>query len=113
MFWRQKSRDKWIQDGDRNTNFFHLTTLVRRRRNKIEGLFNSDGSWFSDASSMKNIVVEFFPNLFSVQEVVDNRFVCIWPFPEIDQVHVDEICKPISLLNVKSSLFSIGGLKAP
>ncbi|GMI80935.1 hypothetical protein like AT1G43760 [Hibiscus trionum] len=28
--WRQKSRNSWILDGDRNTRFFHASTIVRR-----------------------------------------------------------------------------------
>ena len=30
-----KSRTKWIQSGDRNTSYFHATTLIKRRRSKI------------------------------------------------------------------------------
>lgn len=33
----KKSREKWINQGDRNTSFFHFSTIVRKRRNKIEG----------------------------------------------------------------------------
>lgn len=112
LFWRQKSRDKWIQEGDRNTKFFHLTTLVRRRRNKIEGLFDSNGNWFSDAQSMKNIAVDFFANLFSAQDLVNCRFSISRSFPEIEQCFLDDISQPVSLMDVKNSLFSIGGLKA-
>ncbi|KAL5719042.1 hypothetical protein ACHQM5_011876 [Ranunculus cassubicifolius] len=36
IFWKQKSRDKWIDVGERNTKFFHATTLCRRKRNRIE-----------------------------------------------------------------------------
>ncbi|XP_024195608.1 uncharacterized protein LOC112198716 [Rosa chinensis] len=113
LFWKQKSRDKWLQGGDRNTKFFHLTTLVRRRKNKIEGLFDSNGNWFTDSASMKNIAVDFFTNLFSSPIAEDTRFIIPWLFPEIDQDVLNNICKPVSLLEVKDSLFAIGGLKAP
>ncbi|KAJ4843640.1 hypothetical protein Tsubulata_020155 [Turnera subulata] len=29
MLWFQKSRSQWVQNGDRNTSFFHTSTLIR------------------------------------------------------------------------------------
>ncbi|PRQ56922.1 putative endonuclease/exonuclease/phosphatase [Rosa chinensis] len=103
LFWKQKSRDKWLQGGDRNTKFFHLTTLLRRRKNKIEGLFDSNGTWFTDSASMKNIVVDFFTNLFSSQCDEGSRFVIPWLFPDIDHEDLTNIGKPMSLMEVKDS----------
>ena len=34
-FWALKSRVGWVVKGDRNTKFFHTTTLVHKRYNKI------------------------------------------------------------------------------
>ncbi|XP_068309652.1 uncharacterized protein [Pyrus communis] len=65
IFWHQKSRLMWLQEGDRNTNFFHLTTIVRRRRNRIEGLINNQGSWISEPSNLKKLAAEYFQTIFS------------------------------------------------
>nr|KYP65030.1 hypothetical protein KK1_019646 [Cajanus cajan] len=65
--WFQKSREKWVKFGDRNTSFFHAQTLARRRRNKIQGLFLPDGTWHTDPVVMKTEAVRFYKELFSVE----------------------------------------------
>jgi hypothetical protein len=58
------SREKWVHEGDRNTKFFHLTTMVRRRRNKIDGLFDVNGIWCDNHEVMKTVATLgslFFP----------------------------------------------------
>ena len=40
--WHQKSRQDAIRDGDGNTLYFH-TSIIRRRRNRIEALQNDHG----------------------------------------------------------------------
>lgn len=46
-------------------NSFHISTLIRRRRNKIEALNNEDGIWVHDNESLKNIAVRFYYEPFS------------------------------------------------
>ena len=44
LLWYHKSRDQWVRYGDRNTSFFHMQTIIRRKSNKVHGLLVSDGS---------------------------------------------------------------------
>ena len=43
-FWQQKSRNMWHTSGDQNTKFYHALTKQRRARNRIVGLYDSDGN---------------------------------------------------------------------
>ena len=43
--WKQKSRELWLKEGDRNSKFFHLSTLIRRRRNFIAEIHLDNGHW--------------------------------------------------------------------
>lgn len=44
-YWALKSRINWAANGDRNTAFFNVSTLVKRHRNKIRSIKNSVGEW--------------------------------------------------------------------
>ncbi|KAF4349831.1 hypothetical protein G4B88_026709 [Cannabis sativa] len=41
--WRQKSRENWLWFSDGNSKFFHMSTLIRRRRNFISGMTRGNG----------------------------------------------------------------------
>lgn len=69
VFWQQKSGLKWLQEGERNAKFFHLTTIIRRRRNKIEGLLNDQGELVVDYNELQLIAMGYFHNLFSHRKV--------------------------------------------
>ena len=55
---RQKSRVKWIREGDTNSAYFHRLINHRRRVNAFQGLF-MDGEWVHDPSSIKSAVLTF------------------------------------------------------
>ena len=40
---RQMSRELWVKEGDRNSSFFHLSTIIRKRRNCISEIKLDDG----------------------------------------------------------------------
>ncbi|KAJ1379423.1 Endonuclease/exonuclease/phosphatase superfamily, partial [Sesbania bispinosa] len=45
IYWAQRSRIKWLNWGDRNTRFFHSSTIQRRDRNRLVRLRNEEGDW--------------------------------------------------------------------
>lgn len=60
VFWRHKSWELWLNEGDKNTKFFHNSTKIRRGGNKIFGLRMEDGSWIDKTSHIADATVHFF-----------------------------------------------------
>ena len=44
LSWRQKSREVWLEEGDRNTRFFHK--MVNAHKNNQLGKIRINGDWF-------------------------------------------------------------------
>ncbi|XP_074315711.1 uncharacterized protein LOC141651919 [Silene latifolia] len=65
LLWYQKSRLEFIKDGDRNTSYFHVSTLIRRWRNRITSLKNDEGLWLNDPHEVKKLVVDYFKQLYT------------------------------------------------
>ena len=64
LIWYQKSREEWMALGDKNTKFYHASTIVRRCRNKIESLKNANREWVMDPIMPKNLIQDNYKNLF-------------------------------------------------
>lgn len=61
-FFKEKSRIKWLKEGDKNTKFFHRSVKTHRARNKILRLQMEDGAWTKDYEEVKNLAVNYFEN---------------------------------------------------
>ena len=46
--WKQKSREIWLRNGDRNTKFFHLSTIIHRRQHSIDAIIADSRDWIID-----------------------------------------------------------------
>lgn len=69
VLWFQKSRERWIALGDRNIKYYHTTTMVRRRKNKIEALKDDDGSWIMQSLELEKLATEYYRKLYSMDDV--------------------------------------------
>jgi hypothetical protein len=64
----QRSRSKWLNQGDANTKFFHGSVVSRAKKNSIMALKVGD-IWLDKPAQIKEAVVEFFENHFSSSNV--------------------------------------------
>nr|XP_029146996.1 uncharacterized protein LOC114924945 [Arachis hypogaea] len=113
LLWYQKSRDQWVRYGDRNTSFFHMQTIIRRKSNKVHGLLVGDGSWSDDPKVLQREVVHFFKNIFCSTEPVEVNCMGEIPMPSLSQDACDNLSKPVTMLEVKEALDNMSSFKAP
>jgi hypothetical protein len=64
--WSQRSRANWLQNGDRNTSYFHSFATARKKRNYIKKLKNIAGDFVEGNDNLSPIIQSYFTNLFSI-----------------------------------------------
>ncbi|KAL8166154.1 hypothetical protein V2J09_007653 [Rumex salicifolius] len=114
IMWRQKSRVDWLACGDRNTTFFHTSTIVRRRRKSVVALRDTNANWIVDKAGLENMVVDYFADLY--QEPVANDPLLRLPrggFSSISHADLLSLMAPFSDDEIWLTVKRMGALKAP
>lgn len=64
---RQRSKERNIKEGDKNTAYFQAVANQRNRKKKILGLETPEG-WIEENSKLLEHVVDFYKSLFGKEE---------------------------------------------
>ena len=101
--------------GDRNTAFYHVLTLVRRNRNQILAIKDSTGEWVHEVNGIKDFIRRGFEGVYTSSLLSSSR--CN-PLPSQWQVKLFEeekmsISGVASEEEIKSALWSLKPFKAP
>lgn len=112
MLWMQKSRIDWPKLGDKNTRFFHMSTLVRRRKNRVEMLEGDDGEWVTGSSELNKLVVSYYATLFKSEGEPTVGFTT-GNFPNVELGVWNEMVKEVTEEETRRALSKMGSYKAP
>lgn len=112
-FWRQKSRHKWLLNGDKNTQFFHAAVKANRIGNSLNFLVDENGKEHTRNSEKGKVASLFFDNLFSSSYPLNlNSFLEGFQV-KISAIMNQELTKQITEEEVHSAQFSINSDSAP
>ncbi|KAK2657078.1 hypothetical protein Ddye_010130 [Dipteronia dyeriana] len=64
LYWKQRSRVNWLEAGDRNTKFFHSRATARKRKNRVDRLFDSRGRIFESEKGLAYVIKDLFSVIF-------------------------------------------------
>lgn len=112
--WFQKSREKLLALGDRNTTFFHTSTVIRRRRNRIEMLKDSEDRWVTEKEALEKLAMDYYRKLYSLEDVsVVRGTLPTEGFPRLTREEKNNLNRPFTRDEVVVAVRSMGRFKAP
>jgi hypothetical protein len=103
----------WIQNGDKNTSFFHNYASARGRRNLIKQLKGPSGEFVEGTENIKPVVFNYFSTLFSSDNNMVDPLFLEKVTPRVTMEMNDKLIAPYTAEDVKKAVHSIGDLKAP
>ncbi|KAK3041616.1 hypothetical protein RJ639_001426 [Escallonia herrerae] len=111
--WHKKSRVQWRTEGDLNTKFLHLCTLISRRRNAIDFIRNREDKWISSREEIGDCLISNFQNLFASSNPVFPADLQGLISPIISKEDRAMLCEIPSVAEISKTLMKFNPLNAP
>lgn len=119
IYWRQKSWELWLKEGDKNTKFFHMSTQKKKEKNSIFSIQDSvTGNLLTKEADIQAEGFDFFTNFLSTPfsqplQVGREREELLEAIPMIvSQMDNDMLLNPFTLDEIKVVVFSMPPDKA-
>jgi hypothetical protein len=64
-WWAQRAKANWLQQGDKNSKFFHYKASQRKRKNKINFITNQLGNKVTENNEIQEAFMDYFTKIFT------------------------------------------------
>lgn len=108
---RQKSKVKWIKEGDSNSSFFHASLVSRRRRNLLAAI-QVDNLWVEEVNQIKGEVERHFSKIY-MEDVRERPLLEGVQFQKLDGEVMRNLVALFSPEEVEEVVNSFEGNKSP
>ncbi|XP_013589191.1 PREDICTED: uncharacterized protein LOC106297509 [Brassica oleracea var. oleracea] len=112
-YWRQRSREQWLREGDMNTAYFHNVVKGRKIRNNILLLKDDQGTKFFSEGAKGDIAVGYFRDLFMSSNPADLESLFEGFQSKVTADMNETLTKEFTPEEIKRAAFSIKGSSAP
>lgn len=106
LYWKHRSKQKWLDEGDHNTKYFHVIANHRRNKNRIHTLDINDTP-SSSLPEIKQHAIQYYQNILGTPGLkyatLDPHF---WdPSEKVTQSGNEALIAPFSLEEIKHVFF--------
>jgi hypothetical protein len=108
---KQTAREKFINEGDENTKFFHLLAKGRKRRVKIPFLCH-DGVSVNDSEGINKIASSYYKDLFG-PSVLSSINISNLNMNQLSDTNRSFLTAPFSINEIKKVIFEMKHNSAP
>jgi ribonuclease HI/exonuclease III len=111
--WRQRAKETWLAQGDKNSKYFHACASQRRRANKIVAITDEEGSLHSTAEAIDEAFLRYFQGVLTTSNP-SGLEECTEVIPGVvtDTMN-QELLQDVSMEEVCNALSQMAPLKAP
>lgn len=107
----QKSRVRWLKEGDFNSSFFHSCVIYRRRKNNLLAL-KSGVSWVEGSILVRHEVANYFKSSL-VASVCKRPLLYGIQFRQLFVDDIRNLTMPFPVDEIKDAIWNCDGDKSP
>ncbi|KAF3779601.1 Transposon TX1 uncharacterized protein [Nymphaea thermarum] len=106
VMWKQRSRIRWLAEGDKNTHFFHAMAKSRQAKRKITSL-ECEGTEYVQSGQILEVCTTYFRNILATDIAHGRSFEDVDRIPKVTDDENEQLLKPILEEEVTAAMWSL------